>query len=413
MIAPEVHPPPTGCPVEPVVSWGNASAIAIDNAPLDASAGIRGESLQDPAATRRQPLTPDSDDDLHEHLHLVAELTTQIADADLVLMAFPTDMVRAQLRIVVSAGTDADQVRGQLVPVEGSLAGRVYTTGESELQAQLTDGTGLAPLPSGGVELGPVLCVSLAVSGRVHGVLAAARLAGRPGPTSDDVKKVTTVATLAATVLELTEARREREWARLLDERERIAADLHGRVIQRLFAAGLNLQGLTTIIGPGRAADRLQAAIDELDDTIKQIRTSVFQLQQDPRVLDTGVRGRLLDLLTEVTPVLGFAPALRLAGPLEGTLSEAIAEDLLAVLREALTNIARHADAHSADVDLTATGEQLTLRVGDDGHGMGPTQRDSGLANMRRRAEARCGTFTVTPRLPAGTVVSWSVPQRS
>jgi signal transduction histidine kinase len=247
----------------------------------------------------------------------------------------------------------------------------------------------------------------------VHGVLAAARLAGRPDPTADDVNRVTIFATHAAMALELSEARREREWARLLEDRERIAADLHDQVIQRLFAAGLNLQGLTTITGPGRTADRLQATIVELDDTIKQIRTSVFQLQQDPRILDTGVRGRLLDLITELTPALGFAPALRLSGPLEGTISEAIAEDLLAVLREALTNIARHADAHSADVDLTATGEQLTLRVGDDGHGMGPTRRRSGLANMRRRAEAHGGTFSVTPRVPAGTVVSWSVLQRS
>jgi signal transduction histidine kinase len=366
--------------------------------------------LQASAAITRQLLAPDSDDD--RHLQMVAERTKDIADADLVVMAFPTDTDPTQLRIEVSAGADAEHLRGQLLPVNGSLAGQVYTTGEPELQAQLADGTGLAALTSGAVELGPVLCVPLAGSGRVHGVLTAARLAGRPGPTPDDVDMIASFANHAALALELAEARREREWARLLDDRERIAADLHDQVIQRLFAAGLNLQGLTATTGTGRTADRLRAAIVELDDTIKQIRTSVFHLQQDPRILDTGVRGRLLDLLTELTPALGFAPALRLSGPLEDTLSEAIAEDLLAVLREALTNIARHADAHSADVDVTATGGQLTLRVGDDGRGMGPTQRRSGLANMRRRAEAHRGTLDVTPRAPSGTVVAWSVPQQ-
>jgi signal transduction histidine kinase len=387
------------------------AAIAIDNARLYAFAQTRGEWLQASAAITRQLLAPDSDDDLH--LQMVAERTKDIADADLVVMAFPADTDPPQLRIEVTAGADADHLRGQLLPVNGSLAGQVCTTGEPKLQAQPTDGTGLAALTSSAVELGPVLCVPLAGWGRVHGVLIAARLAGRPGPTPDDVDVVASFVNHAALALELAEARREQEWTRVLDDRERIAADLHDHVIQRLFAAGLNLQGLTATAGPGRTTDRLQATIVELDDTIKQIRTSVFQLQQDRHILDTGVRGRLLDLLTELTPALGFAPALRLSGPMEGTLSEAIAEDLFAVLREALTNIARHAGARSADVDVTAAGGPLTLRVGDDGRGMGLTQRRSGLANMRRRAEAHHGTFDVTPRTPSGTEVFWSVLQRS
>ena len=189
----------------------------------------------------------------------------------------------------------------------------------------------------------------------------------------------------AAVAIELAEARAEQQRAAMLDERERIAADLHDHVIQRLFAAGLSLQSPGRHrAGPGRPTGL--TTVDDLDATIRQIRTSIFQLSSTPQTRSPGLRARLLDVVTEVTAALGFEPAVRFSGLLDA-LPARRREDLVAVLREALSNVARHAHAPSAEVDVTATPERLTLDVRDDGTGIGATNRRSGLANLRHRAE--------------------------
>jgi signal transduction histidine kinase len=195
----------------------------------------------------------------------------------------------------------------------------------------------------------------------------------------------------------------------MLGERERIAADLHDHVIQRLFATGLSLQALASTLGPGRAGQRVLTAIADLDATIAQIRTSIFALEQNPQSPPQGLRARLLSVVTDVTPALGFAPAVRFSGLLD-CLPDQTAEDLLAVLREALTNIARHAHAHTADVDLSGHPQWLTLDIRDDGAGLGDTTRRSGLTNLRHRAQHHGGTLTLTPCDPTGTLLSWSIP---
>lgn len=393
---------------ELLAALATTAGVAIDNARLYESARARGEWLQASAAVTRQLLAPDADDAWS--LQVIAERTRDIADADLVLLLFPDDGDPGRLRIEVTVGQDAANLRGQSLPVDASLAGRVYRDGKPARVAQLAHGTGLTSVASDGLEIGPALAVPLTGSGRVHGVLTVARLADRPGFTPADVEMVGSFANHAALAIELAGARREEERAAMLDERERIAADLHDHVIQRLFAAGLTLQGFAVGLGPGRAADRLQAVIADLDETIKQIRTTIFQLHQDPRAVPTGVRARALDVLAELTPVLGFEPAVQFSGVLEGTVPNAVLEDLLAVLREALTNVARHAVARSAVVELSAAAGRLELRISDDGRGIGPTTRRSGLANMRRRADGHGGTLELSARQPSGTVVCWSVP---
>jgi two-component system, NarL family, sensor histidine kinase DevS len=389
-------------------SLATTAGVAIENARLYESARARGRWLQASAAVTRQLLAPDADDD--RSLRVIAERTQDIADSDLVLLLFPRDGDGGRLRIEVSVGADAEHLRGRTLPLDGTLAGGVYRRGEPARVAQLAHGTGLATITSGGVEIGPALAVPMTGSGQVHGVLTVARVAGRPGFTPADVDMVGSFANQAALAIELAAARREQERAAMLDERERIAADLHDHVIQRLFAAGLSLQGFATGLGPGRSADRLQAVIVDLDETIKQIRTSIFQLQQDPRAVPVGVRAQVLDVLAQLTPALGFEPGVRFSGVLEGTVPGPVVHDLLAVLREALTNVARHAAAGTAVVELTATGGRLELRVSDDGRGMGAATRRSGLANLRRRAEAHEGALELIPRSPSGTTLRWTVP---
>ena len=212
----------------------------------------------------------------------------------------------------------------------------------------------------------------------------------------------------ASVALELARARSEQQRAALLDERERIAADLHDHVIQRLFASGLSLQALAATLGPGRATERVLATVADLDATISQIRTAIFALQQAPQAPARGLRARVLDVVTEVTPALGFEPAVRFSGLLD-TLSTALTDDLLAVLREALTNTARHAHATAVDVELTATRDRVTLGVRDNGTGIADTTRRSGLANLRHRAELHGGDLTVDSS-PDGTRLIWNVP---
>jgi signal transduction histidine kinase len=212
----------------------------------------------------------------------------------------------------------------------------------------------------------------------------------------------------ASVALELARARSDQQRAALLDERERIAADLHDHVIQRLFASGLSLQALAATLGPGRATERVLTTVADLDATISQIRTAIFALQQPAQATARGLRARLLDVVTEVTPALGFEPAVRFSGLLD-TLPVALTDDLLAVLREALTNTARHAHATTADVELAATTNRVTLGVRDNGTGIGDTTRRSGLANLRHRAEHHGGDLTVDSG-PDGTRLIWSVP---
>ena len=224
--------------------------------------------------------------------------------------------------------------------------------------------------------------------------------------------------------IELAAARAEQQRCAVDEERDRIAADLHDHVIQRLFATGLALQSIAATLPPdtlphaiggsgsgATAAARITATIHDLDDTIGQIRSTIFALHHLAQPADSGLRGQILDVIVEVTPALGFTPALRVDGPVDAPTPAGVGEDLVAVLREALSNIARHAHAHSSDIEIRVGSGRLTLDIHDDGAGVDPAnQRRSGLGNLRHRAEHHGGTFSITPRRPGGTTLCWTVP---
>lgn len=392
------------------------AAAAIENSRLYEAARSRGEWLQASAAITRQLLSADQS----RPLQLIAERSLEIAHADLVSVVLPrNDAEQAErgetgheLSVEVAVGTGAETLRGMLVPLQGSFAGRVFTTGEPLRVPTPDELPGLASLASGRLDVGPVLVVPLVGTHRIHGVLTAARLRGRPAFTAEDLDMAAGFANQASVAVELADARAEQQRAAMLDERDRIAADLHDHVIQRLFAAGLSLQGVAASLSPGRASDRIVSTIDDLDNTISQIRSTIFQLQLVAPRDDPRIRARLLDVASDAAAALGFEPAVRFAGPIEDTLPSEIAADMVAVLREALSNIARHARAGRAEVEVTAGPDLLTLEVSDDGVGMCPPIRLSGVANLRRRAERHGGTLTLAPREPAGTRLSWSIPLR-
>jgi signal transduction histidine kinase len=192
----------------------------------------------------------------------------------------------------------------------------------------------------------------------------------------------------------------------MLEDRDRIARDMHDLVIQRLFATGLSLQAAARFAVHPTVQSRLDEAVESLDVTIKEIRSTIFDLHAKAATGD--VESQLRDLLQTYTPSIGFSPALDLRGDLR-LLDPAVAVDLMAVVREGISNVSRHAQASSASVQV-AVGAWLHVAISDDGLGISSSGRRSGLANLDRRASARSGTFEIEPVEPSGTRLTWAVP---
>lgn len=200
----------------------------------------------------------------------------------------------------------------------------------------------------------------------------------------------------------------------LIEDRERIAADLHDTVIQRLFATGLSLQGTIPAIDSPEAASRVEAAVEDLDETIRQIRSAIFALEA-PRPAGRTLRGQILELASEAAASLGFEPHLHLDGPIDSLVSDEIANHLLSTLREALSNVVRHAGATRVDVHVEVKGGHVGMEVRDDGVGLPVTLRPAGrgLTNMGHRAESLGGSMSISVGPGgSGTVLAWRVPLR-
>jgi signal transduction histidine kinase len=198
----------------------------------------------------------------------------------------------------------------------------------------------------------------------------------------------------------------------LIEDRERIAADLHDTVIQRLFATGLALQGTVRAVTSPEAAARIEAAVGDLDETIRQIRSTIFQLEA-PRLPGRSLRAEILGLAAEAGASLRFEPHLRLDGPLDAAVDDETAGHLLSVLREGLANVVRHAEAKRVDVTVTVASGQLVAEVHDDGVGLGPGSRPGGhgLVNLAHRAESLGGELILAAGPGGrGTTLIWRVP---
>jgi signal transduction histidine kinase len=198
------------------------------------------------------------------------------------------------------------------------------------------------------------------------------------------------------------------------EDRDRIARDLHDLVIQRLFATGMMLQGTTRIDDvPDAAAERVSRAVDELDETIKEIRQTIFALHEPIEGPTSSARGRVLRETSQSAALLGFEPAVRFAGPVDSMLTQEAADQLIAALREALTNAAKHADAKRVEVIVQIDSGHVVLVVTDDGVGIdddGPGRR-SGVANISARAQDLGGSCRIERVSAAGgTRLTWRVP---
>jgi signal transduction histidine kinase len=218
---------------------------------------------------------------------------------------------------------------------------------------------------------------------------------------------LTSFAEQAALAVDRTQALEDREQLAVISDRDRIARDLHDVVIQRLFATGLQMQAIRQLATTDELRARMDQNVRDLDQTIRDIRGTIFELQHRPQ---NSLRTEVRDLVREYVPVLGFAPSVQMHGAVDQSVEPKLQQQLVAVLREALSNVAQHAEAGSASVDLQVTDTHLRLRVTDNGKGIPDDREESGIRNARRRAVMLGGHLDLWPGDPTGTVFIWSVP---
>lgn len=219
-----------------------------------------------------------------------------------------------------------------------------------------------------------------------------------------------TFADQAGLALDRAQAIEERSELAVTSDRERIARDLHDVVIQRLFATGLQLQGAVSMVRVPEVAQRIDAAVEALDVTIRDIRSTIFELQHHGH--GDSLRADLRRLVEEYAPLLKFTPTVQTEGPIDTMVSREVRDQLVPVLREALSNLARHAAADHGEVHVAVDDHELRMTVDDDGVGVPADVAESGLRNARRRASALGGSLEITQRTPRGTSFVWRVPIR-
>ncbi|WP_088281060.1 GAF domain-containing sensor histidine kinase [Kineosporia sp. A_224] len=265
------------------------------------------------------------------------------------------------------------------------------------------------PDPGGPDDAGPAarLALPLAVGPQTLGTMTLVWHEG-PGPDHEDALLARTFGERVALAVEASRAASDRAALAVLQDRDRIAQDLHDLVIQRLFAVGLSLQAAGNLARVPEVAKRLARAVDDLDDTIKDVRRTIFQLHGT--AVSSPLRDQLEELVATARADLGIAVRLVIEGPILAVPDD-LAPEVLAVAREALSNVAKHAHAHRVEVSLRI-GRSLELTVTDDGDGTAPGGRRSGLANLEERATRNGGTFHLRSQPGSGTTLLWSVPRR-
>ncbi|MFD8753881.1 GAF domain-containing protein [Kitasatospora sp. NPDC059577] len=388
-----------------------AAGVAIDNARLYEEAQLRQRWLRASTEITRSLL---SGAPRLEVVELIARRAREISGAELadvsVALAGPEERAE-ELAVEVALGGAPSARLGVTVPVDGTLSGAAYASGSPVTSDELAGDARFPAGPAGRFDgLGAAVAVPLGTgAGYGRGVLLLARAQGQPAFGPEETGPLLGFADQAALALELAERRRDAEQLNLLEDRDRIARDLHDLAIQRLFATGMTLQSAGRLIESPAAADRVARAVADLDETIKIIRSTIFGLRAHSEP-DRGLRARATRAVTEAQGTLGFAPRLSMEGLLDTDVPPELAEHVVAVLAEALSNAARHAHASRVEVTLRALAGRVVLTVADDGVGVPEGGRRSGLRNLAERAERVGGSFTVGPAEGGGTRLSWEAP---
>jgi signal transduction histidine kinase len=334
-------------------------------------------------------------------LSIIAEQALTAAEADFATLELP----HGDTEVIVAAGAGAlaADLEGRTAPLSDALSGQVMGTGQAIRIADYHDDGAADPA----LDIGPLIVAPLTAGERARGALVLGRASGTVPFTDSDLTMAAAFTRQAAVALELAESREAQAELMRMQDHDRIAGDMHDHVIQQLFAIGMGLQGLASITDDPSQRGRLSGYVDALDQAISAIRTTIFQLRID-RQAPADFKTQILDIATQHTSQLGFSPTVRFAGPLNETVTDALAADVLAVIREATSNCARHAQATRLEISIELTNDRIVVEVVDNGRGIGTPSRSSGLASLRRRAERHHGTLTTTTPDGGGTHLTWT-----
>jgi signal transduction histidine kinase len=378
------------------------AGIAIENARLFEDSIYRARWSTALVETSRRIMKSEDG----EEVDMLIERVRELADADLVSLSVLTP-TGEELLFDRAIGLGAEQLLMMSVPVEGSLVGQALRSGEPILVNNVNEldhhGFEVQPL------LGNAMMIPLFIADQRAAVLSISRALGRESFGDRDLDMGVSFAGHISVAIERVESRSTRRRMALLEDRSRIARDLHDHVIQRLFATGLNLQAAAAAVDPAMSV-RITDQIREIDGAIAQIRQSIFAIQQSSETTSASVRARILEIVDRVESRLPSKPRVTFLGPVDLMADASLTDDVSAVVTEALANVVRHADASRVDVNVRAAAGHVSIEVVDDGNGPGATPRLSGLDNLRQRARSRGGTFEIAGVPSGGTRLFWSVP---
>lgn len=384
-----------------------AAGVAIDNARLYEGSQRQQRWLRANAEITESLLSGSSRPAV---LELIARRAQEITAARLADIAMPVAGADG-LVVEFAVGADSEARQGLLVPLAGTLSGAAHRTGRSVASLHACDDDRYPADVQVRDGLGPAVAVPLGTAaGASRGVLLLARALGEPAFGEGELEPLVAFAGQAALALELAERRRDAEQIALLEERDRIARDLHDLAIQRLFATGMTLQSAARLVEHEGAAERVGRAVDDLDETIKIIRSTIFGLRTKDRESGPGLRARAARAVGDAATALGHPPRLSMEGLLDTDVPPQLADHVMAVLGELLSNAARHARSTRVGVILKAGPGEITLTVSDNGRGIPAQGRRSGLRNLAERAEVVGGTFTVDTPDEGGSRLVWRAP---
>ncbi len=369
------------------------------------------DRIDDPAKLRRLVqaiLILDAELNLPVVLRRIIEEARDLVDARYGAMGVLTDDGRA-LDQFLTVGLTLEEERAiGARPTGRGVLGTLIADDKPLRLANLASSPDSYGFPANHPNMTSFLGVPVRVHGEVYGILFLTNKTTAPEFSEDDEELVLALAMAAGIAIENARLHGIVRDRALTEDRDRIARDLHDSVIQRLFAIGLSLQGTARLVERPEAVMRIGEAIDKLDETIRQLRKAIFDIELT--ISKEGLHPKVLDLVHELRAVLGILPQCSFSGPVDTAVSDSLTEEVLAVLREALTNIGKHARA-SQVVITVAAGEELRLVVADDGVGLSDANAAGlGLKNLRQRAERLGGSVELGTSREGGTRLTWHVP---
>jgi signal transduction histidine kinase len=382
------------------------AGVAIENAGLYEESAQRERWLE---ASREIANAILSREELPNVLELIAEHARRLVGADLAAVHIPVPGTEL-LVVEAASGAHADELRSVRFPIEGSISGEVVRRGQAVVVEDASaDPRAFQPVVTLG-DLGPAMFVPLSAQGKAFGTLAATKVRGGSRFSADAVRVLETFAAQAALALDAARAQAELQRLAILDDRERIAKELHDGVIQALFAVGMGLQGTAMMSGDEELAGRIEGAVAELDRVIRDLRNYIFGLR--PGILaDRQLDQALRQLADEFEQKSGVVTVLGVDPTAAAELST-IAGDVVQLVRESLSNVGRHAAASTVRVSLYRKDDHVVVEVDDDGTGFEPgtARRGEGLTNLESRAAALGGSALIESSPTQGTTVRLVLP---